>query len=311
MLRKDSAPLPTLDAVDAAPLDLPVRVQLCHAALQHLADQSGLDVLHVKGPAIDSALTDRKRFSTDADILIRPSHTAALQRTLERNGWRLVTSFKAGSFFEHAANYHHDSWGYVDVHRRFPGVTMHPDEAFEELWSRRQEMVIAQWPCPVPGLVDQAMLLTLHAARGENSPRARLDVENAFDRQPEDFQRQVRDRADDLGATLALAAALHELDQHPEDPMTDLWRFYAEGGTRADEWRARWRAALTAQTRARVLIGIVWVNREFVAMELGHEPSSAEMRAAFYSRIRNAVNSLRRNPRPRPVHPPHSPQDQG
>ena len=153
--------------------------------------------------------------------------------------------------------------------------------------------------------------VTISTVRGTGRRYPSDDVENAFDRQPEDFQRQVRDRADDLGATLALAAALHELDQHPEDPMTDLWRFYAEGGTRADEWRARWRAALTAQTRARVLIGIVWVNREFVAMELGHEPSPAEMRAAFYSRVHNAVNSLRRNPRPRPVHPPHSPQDQG
>ncbi len=56
-----------------------------------------------------------------------------------------------------------------------------------------------------------------------------------------------------LRAETAFAAGLGELDSVVGDRTADLWRYYSRGGTRLDEWRARWRAAPTRREAARVL----------------------------------------------------------
>lgn len=205
-----------------------------------------------------------------------------------------------GSAFEHAANYHHTEWGYVDVHRRYPGITLDANAAFEALWVEADMTHIAQWPCPVLSVVDQALILALHAARGEGSMKSHADLDIAFTAQSPDFQAAVRSRAAQLGAELALAAALDELDDFRDDPAHDLWLVYSRGGTRAQEWRARWKATPDLSGRARVLAMLVGVNREYVAMELGHDPSRAEMRSAFWQRIRNGLGLKRRSVHLRP-----------
>src|SRR6187200_1631590 len=126
-----------LGSMTAVPIDLQARVRLAHAAVQALAEQHGIDLLHVKGPALDASLSRPDRPSSDADVLVRPAQVEAFTAHLRAHGWRLVTDFASGSAFEHAANYHHGHWGYVDVHRVFPGITLEPDEAFELLWSER------------------------------------------------------------------------------------------------------------------------------------------------------------------------------
>ena len=47
---------------DVVDVPLPVRVELAHAAVQVLADRAGVDVLHIKGPAVHPGL--RRRGST-------------------------------------------------------------------------------------------------------------------------------------------------------------------------------------------------------------------------------------------------------
>ncbi len=41
---------------DVIDVPLPVRVELAHAAVQVLAEQAGVDVLHIKGPAVHPGL---------------------------------------------------------------------------------------------------------------------------------------------------------------------------------------------------------------------------------------------------------------
>ena len=62
------------------------RVQLGHAALQVVVDGADVDVLHIKGPALDRSLTPGPRYSTDADLLVRHSKVPLLQlyQALER-----------------------------------------------------------------------------------------------------------------------------------------------------------------------------------------------------------------------------------
>ncbi len=278
----------------AVPIDLQARVQLAHAAVQALAEEHDVDVLHVKGPALHASLSRPDRFSSDADVLVRPGQVTAFTGHLLAHGWRLVTDFANGSAFEHAANYHHDHWGYVDVHRVFPGITLEPEQAFELLWSERIEARIAHRACPVPGLLDQSLILCLHAARSMGGPRAEEDLAAAWHSGDDDRRHWLRERAHELRADVALAAALDELDRFPDDGSTALWRFYSHGGSRIDEWVARIRSAPTRRARVGVAVRGLRVNREYAAMDLGHEPSRRELVGIFFGRFGTAFRLLGR-----------------
>lgn len=282
-------------APGTTPVDLPLhlRVELTHAAVQAIADRHDLDLLHVKGPALDASLAFEGRRSTDADVLVRPSHVHAFLRVLGEHGFRLVTGFASGSVFEHAANHHSEAWGYCDVHRSFPGVGVDPEEAFELLWADRVGLQLAHRPCAAPSVLDQALLLTLHGARGEGSDRSLSDIDRAFTSAGSERQTALRERAHRLGADLALAAAIGELDRHRDDPRHDLWAFYSHGGTRAQEWRARLRATQGTRAKARLLTRGLGVNREYLAMTLGHDPSRREVVRAVARRYATALTQLR------------------
>ena len=83
-------------------------------------------------------------------------------------GWERYSEFETGSPFEHAANYWNPDWGYIDVHRQFPGFQATPDAVFDRLWAHRERLPIAGWPCQVPDRIGQALVLLLHAARDES-----------------------------------------------------------------------------------------------------------------------------------------------
>lgn len=126
---------------------VPVRfaTYLSHAVVHDIAELQGIDLLHIKGAAIDPSLrpaieivTDdgetvrrtTRRHSTDADVLVRPNDAGRLLDELTRHQWRIVTDFGSGSAFYHAASLWHPYLGYVDVHRNYPGFTVDPELAF-------------------------------------------------------------------------------------------------------------------------------------------------------------------------------------
>lgn len=278
--------------MNAVSIDLQARVALAHAAVQALAEGHGVHLLHVKGPALDGSLRTPDRQSSDADVLVHPDQVGTLVAALTTHGWSLVTGFESGSVFEHAANYRHDDWGYLDLHRAFPGITVPAGEAFARLWGDRAATAIAHYPCQVPSVPDQALLLCLHAARGGGDARAERDLDRAWRRADPERRQAIRDQADRLGAQVALAAALGELDQHADDRTADLWRVYSQGGSRMEEWMARFRAAPTRRAALRTAIRGIGVNREFAAMELGHQPNRRELTGIFLGRFRTGFRQL-------------------
>ncbi len=94
--------------------------------LQFVADELDIDLLHIKGAAADPTLRPSRYAGTDVDVLVRPSQFAPLDAALRHHGWRLYSTFAYGSPFGHAQTYTHDAWGYVDVHRFFPGIRLAP-----------------------------------------------------------------------------------------------------------------------------------------------------------------------------------------
>lgn len=272
------------------PSELRSRLQLGHASLQATAERAGADLLHIKGYAVTPGFYRADRRSTDADLLVRPEHLDRFCRALLETGWEVVTHFRSGSLFQHAMTLRHPWWGAVDLHRMFPGIQLSPEEGFARLWEVRETTEIAHLPCQVPGLLDQVLLIMVHAGRDGARGQADMDYLTRILSRA-DFSR-IQARARELHAELALAAALGRIEEYREHPDYLVWKYLGQGGSRLDEWRARFRAARTPAQRLRTVASMVRVNRDHLALSLGHAPSRPEVLAAWARRLGRGLQEL-------------------
>jgi len=271
---------------------LPVRVELAHAAVQALADEAGVDVLHIKGPAVHPGLRAHTDAATDVDVIVRPSGVDALMAILAAHGWRIETTFDAGSAFDHAANLFHESWGMLDVHRHYPGMDRDPAHAFDRLWSSRDSVELGHLACAVPEPLAQSLVLLLHSARTPHPGGDHPDLApNWTDRTPQDRE-LIRALAADTGATVALAAATGHLDEYRGDPEAAVWEVFAHGGDRLDEWTARFRAARGPRAKVSVAWRSLRVNRYYLGLKLGHTPTRPEVAVESVRRVGAGVKAL-------------------
>jgi len=269
--------------MSTAEIPLSARVHLSHAVIETIALDAGVDLLHIKGPALLPELRRPDRGSSDVDVLVAPGHVERFERALAQHGWERRSGYASGSAFQHAANWFHDNWAYVDVHARWPGPRASVEEVFTAFAEGGHLQDIAHVPCRVPHRTAQILILVLHTARSHGS---RADLELAWNGITDEDRDAARALAERLQAGTAFAAGLGELDEVRGDRTADLWRYYSgQGGSRLGEWKARWRAADTLRERRDVLAGVVVVNRDHLRMELGHVPSRRELAARQWQRI--------------------------
>lgn len=268
---------------DAAAVPDYVRLRLAHAAIQSVADAAAVDIVHVKGEALAEELVWEGRRGSDVDVLVRPAHLAAFLAGLADAGWRLETGFDENSSFGHAATLRHGVFGYVDVHRYYPGLGREAGAAFASLAPYLGVIDLGGRPCAVPSVSVQRLLVLLHAGRGMSSRDAR-DIAHAWGEATDDERQQVEDLAVELDAELGLAAALGRLDAWADDPRYGLWRVASQGGTRLDEWRARVRAAPTRREAVRVVLRAPLVNVQHLAAVWGRRPTRWEVVREFFAR---------------------------
>jgi hypothetical protein len=225
-------------------------------------------------------------------VMVRPAHVDRLDRALRQHGWKLYSTFAYGSPFGHAQTYLHEVWGYLDIHRFFPGIRVPPARAFERLWSDRDTTEIATVGCPVPSLPAQALLLILNGARpgARNHP----DITVAWREAPEERRIEIEALVADLDAPVAFAAAVGTLEQYRRERDYRLWKVISQGGTRSEEWWARVRAAPSVADAARVVMRAPLVNVEHLAHRLGHRPTPFEVLTEFFARPVRAVGEARR-----------------
>ena len=284
--------------VDESQVSVPlsVRLRFGHAAVQVVADEIGIDVLHIKGAAVDPSLRPVERTGTDVDVMVHPEHVVRLDRALRQRGWTLYSTFEYGSPFGHAQTYLHESWGYLDIHRFFPGVRVAPEVAFDRLWRDRLFSEIAGIRCPVPSIPGQAMLLTLNSARAAKR-RGGGSVEPAAFAA---HRAQVEVLVVELDASVAFAAANGTLEQFRKQRDYRLWKVVSQGGSRTEEWWARVRAAPSLAAALRVASRAPLVNIDSLAHRLGRRPTRREILIEFFSRPVRALGEARRgfrNPR--------------
>ena len=276
---------------------LPVRLRFGHAALQHVADAIAVDVLHIKGAAVDPTLRPPELYGTDVDVIVRPDQVPRLDRELRRHGWRVYTTFASGSPFGHAQTYMHEAWGYVDVHRFFPGIRLAPAAAFARLWRDRHTVQIAGHGCPVPSVPAQSLLLILNVARagGASAP----DLAAAWTDASDDRRREIEALAVDLDAPVAFAAATGGLERYRDERDYRLWKVITEGGTRSAEWWARIRAAPTFADTVALIARAPLVNIDHLAHRLGRPPTRRDIVGEFFARPARAVGEALRGLRRR------------
>jgi hypothetical protein len=289
-----------------------VGIRFSHASLQVLADDNGIDLLHIKGPAVDDSLLDVEltepsdvldpvravvpRLSIDADILVRPSHVDSLFDVMHRHGWSMKYRFEDGSAFEHAATMEHPFLAPVDVHRRFPGVRVKPEAAFDRMWAERHTTLLGGYPCTVPSVTAQRLILILHAARG--AVAGHPDIRRCW----EDASIEQRDDVDALAAELraevGLAAGTGRLDAHRTSPDYELWRALSTGqGSLLTMWAARVRAAPTRRDAVRTGVRLLLPNRHRLEVSLGRAPTRGEVAAAYLHRLRWGAREVGRSVR--------------
>lgn len=271
------------------------RLILAHAAIQRVADSVGAEILHVKGYATDPSLSWVGRVSTDVDVLVHPDHVERVIDALVHAGWQRYHGFETGSPFEHAYTAVHEIWGYLDVHRHFPGLTVDRKLAFERLWADHFEVGFGGVACAVPSADAQRLIVVLHAARLMDRERAGLDVAAAWTAASAERQAMVRGLVDELGAEVAFAAAVGGFDAYRDRPDYLLWRVQSRGGTRVEEWWGRIRVAPRLRDKARLVFRALLVNVEHLSVVLGHQPTRREVVREFVERpLRGIQEELRR-----------------
>ncbi len=210
------------------PWDVP---RFGHSHLEFVAREAGIDVMHVKGPAMDERLLGGPRSSTDADVLLRPAQVRALFAVLREHGLRPLDSF-ATSFFVRSSHPSPTNVGRGRRPRAYPGFHVDPDHASTSLDGRHRPEV-ACTNCTVPSLPAQLLVLLLHAARSR-SGRGVQDSTAAWERADDALRVEVRLLAVRLRAEVPLAVALGE-DLSPFEGRRELalWRSIDHPTTRS------------------------------------------------------------------------------
>lgn len=295
-----------MNTVEAMPVYAGVR--LGSAALQVLAEDAGVDALHVKGPAVHPSLLQVQladdpilgvvagnpspRRSVDVDLLVRPSHIERLFTAMESNGWQVAYRFQDGSSFEHAATWVREGLCSADVHRQFPGIGIPAEAAFERLWADRQIQEIAGYPCLVPSIPGQRLILILHATRGGDLRGG--DIDRAWWQATPEQRAEIDDLASELGASVALAAGTGRLDQHRTAREHDLWRALASDDRRRIVlWRARVKAQPTLAARVRMAVRLSLPKPGRLAYKLGRQPNLRELASLWGGELRTVAGEVR------------------
>ena len=277
--------------METVPLPRSVAVRLSHAALQVLAEDHDVDLLHIKGPAVDDSLGGATRASFDADVLVRPAHVDRLIAAMREHGWTTAYGFEDGSAFEHASTLVHSHLAHVDVHRQFPGFAGGAGAVFERLWADRHLTDVAGTPCAVPSLEAQRLLLIIHAARGGDLLHP--DIARCWYGASAEEQVRVQRLADELHAEMALGAGTGRLGEYRGERGYELWHALSTGERSLVKlWFARVRAEPTTARAIRRGVRLVLPNRRRMQETLGRRPTTGEVLAAYADRARQGLAAV-------------------
>lgn len=143
-----------------------VQHELVYALLAHAARQSGVDIVFIKGPVLHVQGLRVREHSGDVDCWVRPGGERALADAMAPWGWRIVPTAFDGTSVAHSITLVPGDWGCeIDVHWRFPGMTIDPVRAFDLLYESSEERVFAGASARAPSPAMHAVIYALHELR--------------------------------------------------------------------------------------------------------------------------------------------------
>nr|WP_083882729.1 nucleotidyltransferase family protein [Brevibacterium senegalense] len=252
----------------------PTRVRLAHACVQWLADRADSRIMHIKGHALDAASRSQRGGGTDVDVLVAPQDQSAFEEQLRAGGWELITSFRSGSFFGHAATYYHPVWGTTDLHRWIPGLERDPHVTFEALWQTRQPRELGGAECAVPSDHHHRLILLLHAVR--NGALGGVDYRLGWGQLDGPLRSAVRHAAYALGAHVPFLLATTEAE-HVPGRSAHLWSTMMRGRPTTEQWAARFKDVESMRQLVDLIHDAVVANREHLQLELGRQVVASDM----------------------------------
>lgn len=193
--------------------------ELVYALVQHVADAAGIRCVFVKGPALHHQGLREREQSGDVDVWCDPSRWDDLANALEPWGWAREPDPWRGTSVHHSTTLAPLSWGCeIDIHRRFPGLTIDDGRAFEAIARHEVAVTYAGTRVAVPGRDAHAVLHALHATR----PSVGTQVSTHDRRVARDALGSAAGSlrlARELGAEAALRAELAEIFPDYDPPV--------------------------------------------------------------------------------------------
>lgn len=187
------------------------------AMVSRVADDSGIDLLLIKGASVSHHGLRTPRSWGDVDVLVRPGTEPKLRRILESYGWIVPNepSPRPLPIAPHALTLAHPRWHTeIDVHHHVPGCYGDPAVVFDLFWADRTVIESAHQPVRTTGLHATALVAGLNLMRGPEQPWTRSEttewIEAVTAWAPED-KRALAKLAAAAGAADTLATLLDRI----------------------------------------------------------------------------------------------------
>ncbi|WP_165399650.1 nucleotidyltransferase family protein [Janibacter limosus] len=159
------------------PLTLAEAVPLGTVHLQRLLSAAGIRSLVIKGPAFVELGVRRPRQSNDIDLMVAAGDRAVATETLASAGWSIISHWFPPALDDiiYSTTFRHERFpATLDLHHHFSGMLA--DDAFEHLWSRRVEVVLAGQPVHTVGVPDALIIEALNAIKALARDRRKAAV---------------------------------------------------------------------------------------------------------------------------------------
>lgn len=140
--------------------------ELVYALLANVARENDIEIVFIKGPTMHAQGLRAREHSGDVDCWVRPGDDLKLADAMVPWGWTPLLSPFTGTGVVHSLTLRAGAWGCaIDVHSRFPGMTVPPLEAFDLVVAHSEKRVFAGMPCRTPDRVAHSIIGALHGMR--------------------------------------------------------------------------------------------------------------------------------------------------
>lgn len=278
--------------------------ELVYAIIARVGAEAGIDLVFIKGPMQHKQGLRSREHSGDVDVWVRPADQHRLAEAMYPWGWKPIHGLLSGTAnASHSQTLWPVSWGCaIDVHTRFPGMNIEPDEAFETLRTESETWSFAGIDALVPSKAVNALLRALHDVRP-----IQPDTEESLSH---DAARSLKNGGDEVLLIASRFKAVGVLQNALREAFPDA-QFDQEDLRIPDEWQRlssqnsleRLQLSMRGMSlfaRLRVLRRLLWPDADtmFGISESRNYPARNRLHARLYwwrDGLREALPAKRKN----------------